>query len=155
MTHREKTTYLFLFGGYTILILSGFNIYKYSRNSYTCSKEFRAKLWICNLSRDCIANKSVYKQDLFTRHLIYYSNINLIKWRPLSFWLYCEIVTWYIGLLKGCFTNKWVKNKYKMQNFFSNMMPASSQGSGGPNEDVPWYLRYGAKMLGCVGGGSK
>lgn len=33
------------------------------------------------------------------------------------------------------------------------MLPASSQGSGGPNEDVPWYLRYGAKMLGCVGGG--
>ena len=114
MSHREKTTYLFLFGGYTILILSGFNIYKYSRNSYTCSKEFRAKLWICNLSRDCIANKSVYKQDLFTRHLIYYSNINLIKWQPLSFWLYCEIVTWRHLPFKGCFTIKWVKNKYKM-----------------------------------------
>ena len=42
-----------------------------------------------------------------------------------------------------------------MQNFFSNMMPSSTQGTGGPNDDVPWYLRYGAKILGCVGGGGK
>ena len=42
---------------------------------------------------------------------------------------------------------------YKMQNFFSNMMPGSTQGTGGPNDDVPWWMRYGAKMLGCVGGG--
>ena len=40
-----------------------------------------------------------------------------------------------------------------MQNFFSNMMPGSSQGSGGPHDDVPWWMRYGAKMLGAVGGG--
>ena len=40
-----------------------------------------------------------------------------------------------------------------MQAFFSNMMPSSSQATGGPNDDVPWYLRYGAKMLGVVGGG--
>jgi len=33
------------------------------------------------------------------------------------------------------------------------MMPSSTQGAGGPNDDVPWYLRYGAKILGCVGGG--
>ena len=42
-----------------------------------------------------------------------------------------------------------------MQNFFSNMMPGSTQGTGGPNDDVPWWMRYGAKMLGCVGGGGK
>lgn len=41
-----------------------------------------------------------------------------------------------------------------MQAFFSNMMPSSSQATGGPNDDVPWYLRYGAKMLGVVGGGA-
>ena len=33
------------------------------------------------------------------------------------------------------------------------MMPGSTQGTGGPNDDVPWWMRYGAKMLGCVGGG--
>ena len=41
-----------------------------------------------------------------------------------------------------------------MQNFFSNMMP-NKDATGGPNDDVPWYLRYGAKMLGVVGGGCK
>ena len=40
-----------------------------------------------------------------------------------------------------------------MQNFFSNMLPGSSQGGGGPHDDVPWWMRYGAKMLGAVGGG--
>jgi len=41
-----------------------------------------------------------------------------------------------------------------MQNFFSNMLPGSSQGGGGPHDDVPWWMRYGAKMLGAVGGGA-
>ena len=34
------------------------------------------------------------------------------------------------------------------------MMP-NKDAAGGPNDDVPWYLRYGAKMLGVVGGGGK
>ena len=41
-----------------------------------------------------------------------------------------------------------------MQAFFSNMMP-NKDATGGPNDDVPWYLRYGAKMLGVVGGAGK
>ena len=49
---------------------------------------------------------------------------------------------------------KCTNKEVKMQNFFSNMMPGSSQATGGPNDDVPWWMRYGAKMLGCVGGGS-
>jgi len=32
------------------------------------------------------------------------------------------------------------------------MMP-NKEATGGPNDDVPWWMRYGAKILGCVGGG--
>lgn len=39
-----------------------------------------------------------------------------------------------------------------MQNFFSNMAPGGGGEGGGPQSDVPWWMRYAGKGAGIGGG---
>ena len=42
-----------------------------------------------------------------------------------------------------------------MQNFFSNMAPGGGGEGGGPQSDVPWWMRYAGKGAGIGGGVGK
>ena len=43
----------------------------------------------------------------------------------------------------------------EMQNFFSNMAPGGGGEGGGPQSDVPWWMRYAGKGAGIGGGVGK